>query len=112
MHLSVHANARAFKSPPPSRRPAAGRPAAGCIVLPPADPRGVIDHGLPGVARGINHRARWLALANLSSASEALNLSTGQRAVQRDDPRLVEYVLSFIRFFVRERASECATVGV
>lgn len=55
------------------------RPGASCIVLPPADPRGVIDHGLPGVARGINHRSRRLALANLSSASEALNLSTRQR---------------------------------
>jgi len=82
MRLNVHANARAFKS----RRRPGGR---GCIVLPPADPRGVIDHGLPGVVRGINHRARRSALANLSSASEALNLSAGQRAARSGAARLV-----------------------
>lgn len=64
------------------------RPGAGCIVLPPTDPREVIDHGLPGVARGINHRSRRLALANLSSASEALNLSTGQRTARSEAARL------------------------
>jgi hypothetical protein len=88
MHLSVHANARAFKSPR----------TAGCIVLPPADPRGVIDHGLPGVARDINHRPRRLALANLSSASEALNLSTGQRTARSEAARrdsLAGHVFSF-----------------
>lgn len=66
---------------------------ADCIVLPPADPRGVIDHRLPGVARGINHRARWLALANLSSASEALNLSTGQRAARSGAKRSARRIL-------------------
>jgi len=73
------------------------RPGAGCIVLPPADPRGVVDHGLPGVARDINHRSRRLALANLSSASEALNLSTGQRTACSDAARLprCEHVFSF-----------------
>lgn len=88
MYLSVHANARAFKSHPV-------RPGAGCIVLPPADPRGVIDHGLPGVARGINHRSRRLALANLSSASEALNLSTGQRTVRSGAARFARRTHTF-----------------
>lgn len=93
MYLSVHANARAFKSLPRTV------PGPGCIVLPPADPRGVIDHGLPGVARGINHRSRRLALANLSSASEALNLSTGQRMVRSGAARFARRT----HFFERAR---------
>jgi len=83
------------------------RPGAGCIVLPPADPRGVVDHGLPGVARDINHRSRRLALANLSSASEALNLSTGQRTACSEATRTRFFVcLHFERRLKSERVKK------
>lgn len=74
MHLSVHANARAFKSPRTTR----GRLHCLTSGWPSRGHRSRASWS----SRGINHRSRRLALANLSSASETLNLSTGQRTAR------------------------------